>query len=55
MCTLHMMHEIALEDSADRPPLTIFCVHHSHGGCPILALQGWAAMLRVLFDFVVGT
>jgi hypothetical protein len=41
---------------ADGPPLTIFeCTIPTEGAPSLRFLQGWAAMLRALFDFVVDT
>jgi hypothetical protein len=43
-------------DLAGDPPLTIFARTIPTGGAPSLRfLQGWAAMLRVLFDFAADT
>ncbi len=50
MCTLHMIYEIALEDSASGLPLTIFCVHHSHGGRPSIRAK---ALSRTNFSLGV--
>jgi hypothetical protein len=39
---------------AGGPPLTIFaCTIPTEGAPSLRFLQGWVAMLRVLFDFVV--
>ena len=41
---------------AGAPPLTIFaCTIPTEGAPSLRFLQGWAAMLRLLFDFVVDT
>jgi hypothetical protein len=38
------------------PPLTIFvCTIPTEGAPSLHFLQGWLAILRVLFDFVVDT
>ncbi|SRR5216683_2212774 len=40
---------------AGGPPLIFACTIPAEGAPSLRFLQGWAAMLRVLFDFVVDT